>query len=88
MSRFQRDITTVVWDRRPLAPASRIILLTGLRGAELQARALRLDAKGFVPKEQSAELLLRAIRKVRDGELWFDPAGRDARGGRGGGDLT
>jgi len=54
------------------APEARIILLTGMQGAELQARALRLGVRGFVQKEQSAELLLRAIRKVRGGELWFD----------------
>jgi len=54
------------------ATEARIILLTGLQGAELQARALRLGVRGFVQKEQSAELLLKAIRKVRSGELWFD----------------
>src|SRR5262249_14840451 len=54
------------------APKTRIVILTGVRGAELPVRALRLGAKGFVPKEQSGDLLLRAIRRVRDGELWFD----------------
>ncbi|PYR41852.1 MAG: DNA-binding response regulator, partial [Acidobacteria bacterium] len=44
------------------ATEARIILLTGLQGAELQARALRLGVRGFVQKEQSAELLLKAIR--------------------------
>jgi DNA-binding NarL/FixJ family response regulator len=54
------------------APETRIIVLTGVRTPELQARALRLGAKGFVPKDQSAEFVLRAVRKVREGELWFD----------------
>lgn len=54
------------------APKTRIVVLTGIRGSELPVRALRLGAKGFVPKAQSADLLLRAIRRVRDGELWFD----------------
>ena len=54
------------------APETRIIVLTGMRTAELQARALRLGAKGFVPKDQSGELVVRAIRRVREGELWFD----------------
>jgi DNA-binding NarL/FixJ family response regulator len=54
------------------APRSRIIVLTGVCGSELPLRALRLGARGFVPKGQSADLLLRAIRRVRDGELWFD----------------
>ena len=38
------------------APEARIILLTGMQGAELQARALRLGVRGFVQKEQSAEI--------------------------------
>jgi two-component system, NarL family, nitrate/nitrite response regulator NarL len=54
------------------APGTRIIVLTGMRGPEVQARALRLGAKGFVAKEQSGELVMRAILGVRDGELWFD----------------
>ena len=54
------------------APDSRIIVLTGLRTPELQGRALRLGARGFIAKEQSGELVVRAIRKVREGELWFD----------------
>jgi DNA-binding NarL/FixJ family response regulator len=54
------------------APASDIIVLTGMRDAELQTRALRAGARGFVQKEQTGELVLRAIQKVRDGEVWFD----------------
>jgi DNA-binding NarL/FixJ family response regulator len=54
------------------APEVRTIVLTGAPGADVQARALRLGAKGFVAKEQSGELVMRAILSVRDGELWFD----------------
>jgi DNA-binding NarL/FixJ family response regulator len=54
------------------APRSSIIVLTGMRDAELQTRALRAGAKGFVQKDQNGELVLRAIRKVLDGEIWFD----------------
>jgi DNA-binding NarL/FixJ family response regulator len=54
------------------APASDIIVLTGMRDAELQTRALRAGARGFVQKEQTGELVLRAIEKVRAGEVWFD----------------
>jgi len=42
-----------------------------MRTPELQARALQLGARGFVLKKQSAPLLVRAIRKVLEGELWF-----------------
>lgn len=66
------DALEIIGPLRRAAPDSRVLLLTGIRGAELQARAVRLGASGFVSKEQSADLLVRAIRKVLDGELWFD----------------
>jgi DNA-binding NarL/FixJ family response regulator len=66
------DALDIVESLRAVAPAVRILVLTGMRSPELQGRALRLGAKGFVLKEQSAELLVRAIRKIVAGELWFD----------------
>jgi DNA-binding NarL/FixJ family response regulator len=54
------------------APQSDIIVLSGMRDAELQTRALRAGAKGFVQKDQNGELVLRAIQKVREGQIWFD----------------
>jgi len=53
-------------------PDSDIIVLTGVRDEGLQTRALRSGAKGFVQKDQHGDLVLRAIQKVRDGEIWFD----------------
>ena len=66
------DALDIIESLQASAPGTRIIVLTGMRTAELQARALRLGAKGFVPKDQSGELVVRAIRRVREGELWFD----------------
>ena len=54
------------------SPASDIIVLTGIRDEGLQARALRSGAKGFVQKDQNGDLVLRAIQKVHEGEIWFD----------------
>jgi DNA-binding NarL/FixJ family response regulator len=54
------------------APGCDIIVLTGMRDTALQSRALRAGAKGFVQKDQTGELILRAIEKVREGEIWFD----------------
>jgi DNA-binding NarL/FixJ family response regulator len=54
------------------APKSDIIVLTGMRDPGLQARALRSGARGFVQKDQHGELVLQAIQKVREGEVWFD----------------
>jgi DNA-binding NarL/FixJ family response regulator len=66
------DALDIIESLQAAAPQTRIVLLTGVRGAELQTRALKLGARGFVSKEQSAEVLLKAVRKVREGELWFD----------------
>ena len=54
------------------SPATDVIVLTGLRDEGLQARALRSGAKGFVQKDQNGDLVLRAIQKVHEGEIWFD----------------
>ena len=54
------------------SPATDVIVLTGIRDEGLQTRALRSGAKGFVQKDQNGDLVLRAIQKVRDGEIWFD----------------
>jgi DNA-binding NarL/FixJ family response regulator len=54
------------------SPGSDVIVLTGIRDEGLQARALRSGAKGFVQKDQNGDLVLRAIQKVHDGEIWFD----------------
>ncbi|MCZ7572249.1 MAG: response regulator transcription factor [Ardenticatenaceae bacterium] len=56
------------------APEARVIVLTGLRETEVQHRAVRLGATGLVLKEQAAEDLLKAIRKVHAGEVWLDRA--------------
>ncbi len=54
------------------APHARIVVLGGARTPALQEQALRHGAKGFVGKDQSADTMLQAIRKVREGQFWFD----------------
>jgi two-component system nitrate/nitrite response regulator NarL len=56
------------------APGARVLVLTGLRDAELHRRAIRLGARGIVAKEHAAETLIKSVRKVHDGELWLDHA--------------
>lgn len=56
------------------APASRILILTGLRDVEAHRKAFRLGARGLVAKEAAAHTLMKAIRKVHDGEIWLDRA--------------
>ncbi|MBA3716285.1 MAG: response regulator transcription factor [Pyrinomonadaceae bacterium] len=51
---------------------ARVIILTGLRAPETHHRALQLGAMGLVFKEKTSEILIKAIRRVHAGEVWFD----------------
>jgi|ERR1043165_4539514 DNA-binding NarL/FixJ family response regulator len=53
-------------------PKVRVLVLTGLRDIESHRRAARLGAAGIVLKEHAAEVLLKAIKKVHQGEVWLD----------------
>lgn len=52
----------------------RVLILTGLRDQALHFRALRLGARGLLMKDRAAESLLKAIRKVHEGEIWLERA--------------
>ncbi|HEY6006611.1 MAG TPA: response regulator transcription factor [Anaeromyxobacter sp.] len=56
------------------APGARVLILTALRDESRQEAALHAGARGFVHKDAPADVLVRAIRAVAAGELWFDPA--------------
>src|SRR6476659_4056146 len=51
---------------------SRVLILTGVQSPESHRTAIRRGAMGIVLKQQAAELLLKAIKKVHDGEVWID----------------
>jgi DNA-binding NarL/FixJ family response regulator len=51
---------------------SRVLILTGMRDAEAHARAAQLGASGLVLKEKAADVLIKAVRCVHAGEIWFD----------------
>lgn len=51
---------------------ARVLVLTGVRDQEQHQQCLRLGAMGLIKKEQTPAVLLKAIEKVRDGEIWFD----------------
>lgn len=57
---------------REVAPAARVLILTGLRDTELHQQAVRLGAAGVVAKDKAADLLLKAIERVHAGETWLD----------------
>lgn len=51
---------------------SHIIVLTGTQESEVHLRAARLGAKGLVLKDKARGVLLKAIERVYEGEVWFD----------------
>ncbi|MGZ4955175.1 MAG: response regulator [Methylobacter sp.] len=53
-------------------PQTKVLLFTGNTQEETHLHALRLGAAGIIGKHQSAELLLKSIRTVNAGQLWFD----------------
>ena len=57
---------------RSSAPGADVIILTGNRELEAHQLAVRLGAKGLVLKQKAGAVLLKAIEKVHEGEVWFD----------------
>ena len=53
----------------------RVLVLTGLRDVETHRAALRRGACGVVPKDAPADVVLKAVRKVSEGEVWYDREG-------------
>ena len=66
---------------------AKAILLTGVQDVEAHRDAVRRGASGLVKKEQAAETLIKAIKKVNAGEIWLERAMtatifREFRGGQ------
>src|ERR1051325_2032578 len=64
-------------DSMPLlrkATSAMVLILTGARDLETHERAVMAGARGVVQKEAPAEMILKAIRKVHEGEIWLDRA--------------
>ena len=55
------------------APATRIVVLTGVRDPEAHRQAVRHGAMGLVLKEHATETLLQALATVRVGGAWLEP---------------
>lgn len=54
------------------APDCRIVLWTRYSSEEFAHRAMELGVRGILPRTCSTELLIKCLRKVHAGELWFD----------------
>ena len=57
---------------REAAKNARILVLTSSRDSETHQKVAQLGAMGVVLKEDAADLLLKAIDKVHNGEAWLD----------------
>jgi two-component system, NarL family, nitrate/nitrite response regulator NarL len=53
------------------APSAKLLVFTGLRNVGRHEAILRNGARGLVLKDAPADVLLKAIRRVESGELWF-----------------
>ena len=62
--------------RKLIKAAGRIpvVVLTGAKNAQVNARAIKAGAKWIVSKEHAAVELQRALEKVHSGEQWTDNA--------------
>jgi len=55
-----------------IAEQTSVLVVTGQQDPALHARAIELGAMGVVMKDQSAKVLVKALRKVCAGEIWLD----------------
>ena len=68
----EEDGLTLLPALREKNPKTRILILTGVLNPDAHRAAIRKGAMGIVLKEHAADLLLKAIKKVNDGEVWID----------------
>lgn len=55
-------------------PGAAVVVLVPVRNATNSRKALELGAKGLIAKDDSADSLVKAVKRVSLGELWFDRA--------------
>lgn len=53
-------------------PGARVLVTTARHDGQRHREALLAGARGLVTKDKPGEIFLKAIRKVHDGELWFE----------------
>jgi len=55
-----------------IAKSAHVLALTGLRDPEVHRQAILHGAMGVIQKEESSQVLLKAIEKIHAGEMWYD----------------
>ncbi len=66
------EIIDLFPELRQKAPGARALVITGERDPELHKQAVLRGALGLVLKDRAADVLLRAIERVYEGEAWLD----------------
>ena len=66
------DALTFLPELCEASPQSRVLILTGVQNPDSHRRAIRRGAMGIVLKEHAADQLLKAIKKVYEGEVWIE----------------
>lgn len=66
------DALTFLPELCQASPKSRVLILTGVQSPDSHRRAIRRGAMGIVLKEHAADQLLKAIKKVHEGEVWIE----------------
>jgi DNA-binding NarL/FixJ family response regulator len=56
-----------------VVPEARVLILTGLRDLESHRQAVRAGAMGIVLKDKAVEVIIKAVERVSEGEVWLDP---------------
>ncbi len=59
---------------RELCPQAKVIVLTGVADPLQHEKAVSLGAVGLVFKDKASDILLKAVERVREGEVWIDRA--------------
>ncbi|MCK0510452.1 response regulator [Aromatoleum buckelii] len=54
--------------------SARVLVLTGARDTDAHRRVVMAGARGVVRKEEPVDVLLRAIEKVHEGDVWVNRA--------------
>src|ERR1041384_8266747 len=62
----------IVDDHVVIRSGLRVLVVTGVQNPDSHRRAIRRGAMGIVLKEHAADQLLKAIKKVHDGEVWIE----------------
>ena len=62
----------IITDLVMTSSRSRVILVTGIEEDSLHQQAVQMGAMGIISKDQPGDILIKAIKKVYDGEVWID----------------